>query len=490
MPLFPNKKKGPIGGHVTEEEYVTDELNGVESMSHGQKQMPSFIVAPNLTEEEYVGQEADGGSQQGRDLSGNVRSGQIDQVQNGVAQNGVAEKKAGKGKVSFWKRTLSRGKKEKRPADGAVTEEEYFESERRVLNEATESQLEKVSTSKSKCAKTSEREDVDTRELGDAETKTLGNASTSNLEVGSISGETNANTGAGQEVALLQNGLESGQDDSVRGETAYDTLVQEESTAVQNSVGTRDGDRSLGVAWSGPTVDDHLDRHMQDLRMLMLPKRPGFEPKPWDATAASPFLDFGPIDRVAIRVRILPGGTDCPPIVFKNDGKRFKDLSHTDTCVKLREGMDYFVGLKLMPPVLIKSNSADLQVFSSLKGEDSGTLHEVGKLALTPTREGYCGRWRCQLPSSKNGDRRRMFLKLEIEGIGWIELPLLAKVYADDDRGSSTSGSPLGALLYRCRADPGNSLLGQVVTVDILDCPWEMNDRFNWTRPGKSNQPY
>lgn len=44
--------------------------------------------------------------------------------------------------------------------------------------------------------------------------------------------------------------------------------------------------------------------------------------------------------------------------------------------------------------VAFRSNSADLQVFSSLKGEDSGTLHEVGKLALTPTREGYCARWR------------------------------------------------------------------------------------------------
>jgi hypothetical protein len=69
---------------------------------------------------------------------------------------------------------------------------------------------------------------------------------------------------------------------------------------------------------------------------------------------ASPFLNFGPIDKVAIRVRIHPGSGDCPPVTFKNDGKRFKDLQHSETSIKLRSQMDYFIGLKVMPPVLIR----------------------------------------------------------------------------------------------------------------------------------------
>lgn len=298
MPLFPSRKKGPIGGHVTEEDYVPDEPNDLESSNHGPKSIPSFIMAPNLTEEEYVGKEADDGMQQARTLSGDVNSGENERVEDRRTGNGAEEKELGKVKVPFWKRALSRGKKEKRPATGAVTEEEYFEPEDAktgVLDEEAESQLEKVTMSKSKCARTSETKDVETSGSEGADSTSLDNTIISSSEVGSTDGELNLRTGAGNSSAVSQDGFE--RCDSVRGETAYESLVEEQSAAVQSSMATRGGDKSMPVAWNGPTVDDDIGRHMQDLRMLMLPRRPGFEPKAWDATGTI-VAKFGSSDAV------------------------------------------------------------------------------------------------------------------------------------------------------------------------------------------------
>lgn len=79
-------------------------------------------------------------------------------------------------------------------------------------------------------------------------------------------------------------------------------------------------------------------------------------------------------------MRIHPSsGGDCPPVTFKNDGKRFKDLQHSETSIKLRSQMDYFIGLKVMPPVLIRwavrisLDGASIYLSDGCQVKESGT---------------------------------------------------------------------------------------------------------------------
>jgi hypothetical protein len=267
MPLFPSKKKGPqaVGGHVTEEEYVDPDLDGSEHTTRGQSKVPAFVCPSNVTEEEYVELEPEinTGTQNG---AGVLRGDAVElQQAKAEARNGVAAPSGGKVKGSFWRRALGRGKKEKPLAIGALTEEDYTKPE------------DGFSGRKGKplaIGAVTEEEYIEPK-------SDISKPGTKN---------TNEESKAGAAAAVLDTrelkSPRNGQDDSVRGEAAYETLVSKAAngSAVAKSGGV--GSRSVKtVSWYGPDVDDDLAKHMQDLRLLMLPRRPGFEPEPWDPSS-------------------------------------------------------------------------------------------------------------------------------------------------------------------------------------------------------------
>lgn len=273
MPLFPSKKKGPqaspVGGHVTEEEYVDPDLDASEHTTRGQSKVPSSLRASNVTEEEYVDLEpnTDAGTQNGAgDLRGNASGGAVEPQQaEAEARNGVVAPRGGKAKGSFWRRALGREKKEKPLAIGALTEEDYTEpkngfSGRRgkplAIGAVTEEEYVEPKSAES-----------DRSKPGTENTDKAG-ATAAVLDTRELKSPRN------------------GQDDSVRGEAAYETLVSKAANGSEVAKRGDIGSRSVKtVSWYGPDVDDDVAKHMQDLRLLMLPRRPGFEPEPWDPSS-------------------------------------------------------------------------------------------------------------------------------------------------------------------------------------------------------------